>query len=828
MFKMQEHLTRRVLLGYASIILLAICTVAYIFNLIARIAGETESGNTAREKVYVVTNALSLLYESETHTHFIGMAEDELNLFHSAMEKVHEQMQVLRTYTTDSAQSAKIEKIEGLLVQKSENIQQLYAAWQESERLYAKNIAKAMTTPQKPVEQVEVVQSKEEIKKDTVVVQRQKRSFFKRVAEVFAPVKEDTTIVVNATSKMQRDSLVSTYNPSDTIASVLKKLQSNIAGERIQLNQKLSERLTTLRYNNNVITNEINQILLGIEEEEMANSLGQAQMRQEMLHDASRTIANIAVVAIIVTLIFLYLILRDILRSRYYRKHLEKAKQYAESLLQSRERLMLMISHDIRAPLSSILGHIDLMMEDKPRGKQREYLENMSTSSNHILSLVNDLLDFHRLESGQVEVHPAPFHIPALFEEIHSSFKPAAEQKKLSLDLHIDAPGDTQTYLGDAIRIRQAIGNLLSNAIKFTWEGHVALSVSVTPETAMESRLTVSVKDDGPGIPEAEQSKIFAAFTRLAGAEKTEGFGLGLSITGKLIALMGGEITLDSAEGKGSEFTVTLPLPLSDGEIEPDDGKAPAPSGTAEQRPAFPEKETHCLLVDDDVLQLKMIEELLKRHAIKVTTCTNPNKVIDSLSRSPFDIIITDIQMPGLEGYSLLKQIRASGVPGADTIPVVAASASIAEKKAHYEEAGFSGFLNKPFTSVELLSLMNELLTAKAKPKRAALDIAALTLFADGDEEAIAGILKTCSEETGKNIRALETALAAKDRAEASGMAHKLVPLFTLLKAPGLETLKAIEKNDDALPDEEWRRLMEEAIAHTRYIVEEVNAHSVE
>ena len=624
------------------------------------------------------------------------------------------------------------------------------------------------------------IQERVEVKQDTVVVPRKKRGFFKRLADVFSPGKEDTSIVVNTTREIVTDTLVNAYNPTDTIVSVLKSIQDSVAWQRQQLMDQLLERASNLRYNNSVITREINQMLRNIEEEEMEASLERVYKKQVLLRETSHLIAGIAIVSMVIAFLFLFFISRDISRSKYYRMQLEKAKQVAESLLRSREKLMLTISHDIRAPLSSIIGYIELLLRRHPDERQRYYLENMKGSSDHILSLVNDLLDFQRLESGEMEVHSVP-----LFDEIYTSFRPIAEAKGLRFVLNLKPEETGQVYMGDPIRIRQVVGNLLSNAIKFTEAGRVVLLVSLQKLSIINYQLSITVSDSGPGIPKEEQERVFGEFTRLADTEEAEGFGLGLSITRKLLSLMNGTLALDSTPGKGSDFTILLPLPLADNQSLPDVTAEAPDAGGAEALPLFRGQDVYCLLVDDDPLQLALTEELLKQSHVQVVGCTNPHNVLELLRNTVFNAIITDI---------------------------------------HYLEAGFTGFLNKPFTAAQLISLLNELLTLHLEAK-SELNFSSLTAFAGEDPEASASILKTFSEETRKSIDLLRDALEGKDREEASRISHKLIPLFTMLGANSLvQHLRILEKNDEELTDSGWYHLLGEVIEQALAIVKDAES----
>ncbi|SEF44110.1 ATP-binding protein [Parabacteroides chinchillae] len=821
MSSQNRHITSKVVFGYILLISIAVCSVAYTYRIVQQVAGEEQPDSTSRRKVYYVTNTLSLLYESEALGQLVGIPDNDLTHFNRTLNKAHQNMDTLRVLISDLQQQAKIDSIDMMLEQKRRNTLNLLETWNEAnaERLYTENIEKVIAIQDTVEERVEL-QDRIHIKKDTVVIPQKRRGFFRRLAEAFSPSKQDTNIVVNTTREIVSDTLLNAFSPSDTIVSVLKSIQDSVAGQRKQLIDLLMVRAANLRYNNSVITSKINQMLRDIEEEEVNASLGRMTKKQDLLRETSHLIAGIAIISVIIAVLFLFFIGRDISRSQYYRLQLEKAKQYAENLLRSREKLMLTISHDIRAPLSSIIGYIQLLLNLHPDERQRYYLENMTGSSNHILSLVNDLLDFHRLESGRMEIHRVPFNVATLFNEIYTSFKPLADAKKLQFVMNLKDRFMDKAYVGDPIRIRQIIGNLLSNAIKFTQEGRVVMVVSINENEAVY-QLSVIVCDSGPGIPTEEQGRIFGEFTRLPETDEEEGFGLGLSITHKLISLMGGELSLQSTLGEGSDFTVILPLSLSD---------IPVQSPTQERENGnvvhtFDKRDICCLLVDDDPLQLALTEELLKQSHVKVVCCTNPHSVPELLKNTFFDAIITDIQMPGMDGFHLLDMIRTSGIQGTEKVPVIALSASVSKEHDHYLDAGFTAFLNKPFTATQLISLLNKLLTINLEVKTE-LNFSSLTAFAGEDKEASASILHTFSEETNKSIVLLQEAKSKHNREEVARLSHKLIPLFTMLGANTLvQQLRLLEKNDEELSDTGWMHLLSEVIEQAVVIVKQVTGN---
>lgn len=813
------HITLKVILGYLLLVAMAVGSVVYIYDVIGKIAEEQTPDSLSRKKVYLVTNTLSLLYESEALGQLIGMPQGQISHFNRTLNKAIHNMDTLSTLVSPDL-STKIDKIKALIEQKRRNTRVLLDTWKETntEHLYNQNIEKVIARQDTVIKQLDV-QERVIVRQDSVVspIVKKPRGFFRRLADVFSPPKVDTTLVLNTTRQVVTDTLVRAFNPSDTIVSVLNNLRDSVADQRKLLMDRLLERAAVLRYDNSVITSRINQMLRDIEEEEMNVSLERIQKKQDLLSETSVLIGGIAIAALVVVVIFIIMITRDISRSQYFRQQLEKAKLYAEDLLHKREKLMLTISHDIRAPLSSIIGYIDLSLGRRPDERQRYYLENMAGSADHILSLVNGLLDFHRLESGQMEIQAVPFDVRILFNEIYGSFKPIADAKGLDFILNMKEEGMEYLYSGDPIRIRQVVGNLLSNAIKFTRKGRVVLIVKLVDDFA---RLVVIVCDSGPGIPKEEQEKIFREFARLSGTEKEEGFGLGLSITRKLIELMGGELTLESVPDKGSDFTVNLPLEKSDVQSLPANS---LPEETVETVPELNGRDIHCLLVDDDPLQLALTEEYLKQHHVLVTCCTDSSSVIELFEQASFDVVVTDIQMPGVDGYQLLDTIRKSGIPGTDTVPVVALSASLENEHDHYLEAGFTGFQNKPFTAEQLITLLNKLLAVDIHTNTSTgLDFTSLTAFAGDDKEASASIIRTFTEETGKNLTLLEEALNTMDRESAAKVSHKLLPLFTMLGATTLvPLLRMLDKNDEALSDDGWKRILSDVIGQARQVLQQ-------
>ncbi|MCI6874849.1 MAG: ATP-binding protein, partial [Parabacteroides sp.] len=502
-----RYITVKVLVSYLFLLFIAVFSVTYIYNLIEKTDLIEQSDALPRQKSYLVNQTLSLIYESEAIGQLLDQAPN-MGHYNRTLKQAKQNLDSLRSLTTDSVQQLKIDTIGQLLDQKRWYTKQLMETWKESltERIYITNIERLIEIPDTVVNEV-VIQKHIEVQQDTVVVPRKRLGFFKRLAEVFVPTKQDTSIIINTTEHVVMDTLVRSYNPADTIVSVLRSLQDSVIEQRGQLINELQERARNLRYNNSLLTNRINLLLRDIEKEELEISMNQMLKRQDLLRETSQLIARIAVGSVVVVLLFSLLIGHDLSRSRFYRQQLERAKRHAEQLSEGRERLMLAISHDIRAPLSSIMGYIELLLRRHPDDRQRYFLENMQSSSEHILSLVNDLLDDQRLAAGEMEVHAIPFRLATLFQEIHTSFKPLADARGLRFVLNLkEEKLCDRVYLSDPIRIRQMVGNLLSNAFKFTQEGRVVVLVSLREQDAQQYELAVSVSDTGCGIAKADQA----------------------------------------------------------------------------------------------------------------------------------------------------------------------------------------------------------------------------------------------------------------------------------------------------------------------------------
>lgn len=717
---------------------------------------------------------------------------------------VHREMENLMS--SDNSDILRTDSLIGLLREKDANTVRLLRTLSEAnDSMISAREVEQIIAEQDTIITQQRVQRRVTARRDTVVTQPKKKGFFRRLGEVFVPPRKDSAIQVQTTLEVATDTVLDAYNPVDSLHAKLR----TVAQQKKATNSVIQRRKRTLQRLDHALSARIDSLLKGYEQETLLRAREEAEYQKAVRHRSATIISGIAAGAVVLSVIFLVMIWRDVTRSNRYRRQLEEANRFAKELLASREKLMLAITHDFKAPLGSIMGYADLLSRLTVDGRQRFYLDNMKTSSEHLLKLVTDLLDFHRLDLHKAEINRVTFHPARLLEEIYVSFEPLTSAKGLSLKCEID-PELKGTFISDPLRLRQIVNNLLSNAVKFTSEGGITLTASFVPKgdsVFSGNHLKLSVIDTGKGMEPGDRERIFQEFTRLPGAQGEEGFGLGLSIVRMLVQLLEGRIEVDSVLGKGSTFTLRVPLypvALNDTSEVNEQNNANSSSLPA-QTPAL-----HILLIDDDRIQLTLTSAMLAQSGITSVSCLQLDELLEALRTDTFDVLLTDVQMPAMNGFDLLNLLRASNIPQAKTIPVIAVTARSDMQREEFLKHGFAGSLHKPFmvnelfaeldiekretglvtpqNHVEMDAVQTDRIATEAVPV-SALNFSALTAFSGDDPDAAKSILESFVTETRLNADRLRQALDAEDTDGIAAMGHKMLPLFTLLGADELVAL---------------------------------------
>lgn len=819
----------KIAFGYILLICLLFGAIGYIHQQMTLLTTPTGLEETISNRRKTTHQIVTQLYEAEIigQTLRIGRL-NEYPKYKRAMKEASALIDSLQQLLTDTLQQMRLDTVRSLLRNKEQNMVLVLEAMKQSptDELYRQQLD-SLIMQQDSILSSTHVRRRVVTHRNSYTIHHKPKKFFRRLADVFSPGKPDSTQVDNIIQEEYTDTIDEAYNPVDTIATMLTSIQHKVFQTRQESMRTLDARINQLRIAGGRVSQRVNQLLDNIEDDEQKAMEVRIAHEQDIRQQAAWTMATIAILAVLLVLIFFTIIWRDITRSNHYRKELEKAKLYAENLLVAREKLMLTITHDIKAPAGSIIGYIDLLIRLVQDRRQQFYLHNMKSSANHLLDLITSLLDYHRLEAGKMDIHPVTFNPHELFESIYTSFLPGAEKKQLTLNFEENIPR-TLNLEGDPFRIRQIAENLISNALKFTSQGSITIQVDYE-----QNRFTFCVEDTGCGMSIQEQQRVFQAFTRLQSAQGQEGFGLGLSITKKLVELLNGEITIESAPGKGSMFQVVLFLPKVT--------KAPI---TQVETLSDDKKQWRILLIDDDRIQLNLTEVMIydlfnhAQHNIPpvIKCCTQPEELFKLIASETFDIVFTDIQMPAMNGFELLQKLRSLDVPQAKNIPVIAITARSDMDETDFCTQGFAGCLHKPFNQTELLKIFkthmqddwkeNTVQTetdSKPSDTECTYNFSPLTAFSGDDPAAAHEILETFIGESTKNYERMKQALSNKDMADLCNVAHKMLPTFTMIEArkaiPALQWLEFHRGNTDL--SDEARQHADEALSCIADVIKE-------
>lgn len=817
----------KIAFGYILLICLLFGAIGYIHQQMTLLTTPTGLEETISNRRKTTHQIVTQLYEAEIIGQTLRTGRlNEYPKYKKAMKEASALIDSLQQLLTDTLQQMRLDTVRSLLRNKEQNMVLVLEAMKQSptDELYRQQLD-SLIMQQDSILSSTHVRRRVVTHRNSYTIHHKPKKFFRRLADVFSPGKPDSTQVDNIIQEEYTDTIDEAYNPVDTIATMLTSIQHKVFQTRQESMRTLDARINQLRIAGGRVSQRVNQLLDNIEDDEQKAMEVRIAHEQDIRQQAAWTMATIAILAVLLVLIFFTIIWRDITRSNHYRKELEKAKLYAENLLVAREKLMLTITHDIKAPAGSIIGYIDLLIRLVQDRRQQFYLHNMKSSANHLLDLITSLLDYHRLEAGKMDIHPVTFNPHELFESIYTSFLPGAEKKQLTLNFEENIPR-TLNLEGDPFRIRQIAENLISNALKFTSQGSITIQVDYE-----QNRFTFRVEDTGCGMSIQEQQRVFQAFTRLQSAQGQEGFGLGLSITKKLVELLNGEITIESAPGKGSMFQVVLFLPKVT--------KAPI---TQVETLSDDKKQWRILLIDDDRIQLNLTEVMIydlfnhAQHNIPpvIKCCTQPEELFKLIASETFDIVFTDIQMPAMNGFELLQKLRSLDVPQAKNIPVIAITARSDMDETDFCTQGFAGCLHKPFNQTELLKIFkthmqedwkeNTVQTdSKPSDTECTYNFSPLTAFSGDDPAAAHEILETFIGESTKNYERMKQALSNKDMADLCNVAHKMLPTFTMIEArkaiPALQWLEFHRGNTDL--SDEARQHADEALSCIADVIKE-------
>ena len=686
-----------------------------------------------------------------------------------------------------------------LLKEEQKNLKQLSDAMAgKSTSNYLQDKVKSLNTGKDSI----VVHSKapqtHEAKKTTVEVMKTRRGFFRRLADAFKKEHAETLSIKQDSNRAIIDSITTPVNVAENVANILDQIDKKEKVATQDHKESINKEMEDLKIVSTKLALRSAKQLSDVHQRErdsMQKAINKAMAARRQLLWQIGLLTLITLFAIIVMIWFIW---RDARKERIYRENLEAANEEIQRIMNQRERLLLTITHDIKAPAASISGFIDLMKEYVTEAQGMECLQNIKNSAAHLSRLVASLLDYHQLENGLMKVQPVSFSPAQLVKESVEGMRLRAKEKGLSISYEMtmgmkkeanqENETDKELFLADAFRIRQILDNLVSNAIKYTDHGSVNIEARVS-KIMGKLTLTLSVQDTGKGMTDEEKQKVFQAFTRLKSAQGIEGTGLGLSITQELVSLLGGEILLRSTLGKGSSFIVTLPIEPAPKDDSQEDIKQTSDHQEAKdsdnKKKAQQEFANHkVLILDDDKLQLQLLQEMLRRiegDSWQVFAC---NHVIDALTilhNEQPALMLMDIEMPEMNGTEMITHINHTNMT---VIAMTAHDTSIREQLI---KAGFDDCLFKPFSMEKLSAILG----IDSEPQS---HFDALLAFAEDDEEAAKEILNTVKQELAEHLKNLKEAMEEDSLSidKIGKAAHKLLPIASMMQMSCLEELKAL------------------------------------
>ena len=763
-------------------------------NLLANL---TEAENNFR--VYSITNDESYLDQYVSLINEVAVSLDSLK-----SNAVDNPVKLSRLDTVSSLLSTREEMIEAYLIYKSkrENFDFAEKTIKQIKSGPLDTIPNSLRTSTRVVTvydtiKSEYIQPANETNEQQGLFRKLKKVFAKKQPEK-APLKIERPTVLSTTRVISDTSLV---RPSDSV--ILKNVQkalSNVRRQDMASYSGLKAQELKMLQNSTLI---INQVLSIFRQLEVTQTLLAERRAKEARVNADKSIVQIVIiglVSLLLILIFVILILSSISRSNRLKRDLIEANIKSTELAKVKEEFLANMSHEIRTPLNAIIGFSDQLKNTPLNKVQLEYLGAVRRSSRHLLGTVNDILDLSRLGVGKLQLERIPFRLSEVLEDVIIPFRLSASEKGIEFESSCNM-SDDEVVEGDPLRLKQILYNLLSNALKFTEKGRVSISCETNCNDEICDAV-ITVRDTGIGIPPEKLNDIFEDFRQAESsqARRFGGSGLGLAISRRLARLNGGDITVDSTFGEGSEFAVRIPYPVSDKQPLVIDDLSFSGNVSFEGR--------RLLVVDDDVFNILLARIIAENAGMHVDVASNGRQAMEILNDSEYDVIMTDVQMPEISGIELVRYVRSHPQKRISMVPVIAfTAAKISRYDVEYMEVGFNEVLQKPFSENDFLSrIASYLVNAVPLPDQGhhsdvmsdrLYDLRQMETFTSGNVEQLSSIVRSFVHSTQVAVQELWHLCDSDDFQGIKLLSHKLLTAYghmgVSLALPVLNQLEALE-----------------------------------
>ena len=781
----KSYIPLKVFISYLLLVLLFGSVGWFLYTENQNFSKNEKRFSNKNSSLLKVSTILSDLYKTESLARIAIQSESnkDFDKYVLKTKTLQTDIDSLKTIVSTEYQKTLLDSVQLLLTRKIKNIQELKTIKSKSEDENA--VSNAITDLTKIQSSMRKLQMEDFVKSPASMANYERNVLKKYVDYLNQNIPDDST---NTLTKKE----------SDSIVSVSKMLLNEVKKETANKKKRLNSEETKLIQNEILISDQLRKVFGIIEREIILNTTSSYLAREKSLKKTNQIVTTAAAIGLLLTLFFLILIISDFSKTQSYKTQLEMANLKAKKLLTSREQLISTVSHDLKTPLSTIIGYTELLGNSELNTKQQHFTKNIKGSSSYISKLVQDLLDFTQIEAGKITIDTVPFSLADVINEVASSIQAVYSQKPIDLSITIDEKLQ-QKIIGDPFRLRQILSNIIGNAFKFTEKGFIKIDGKVNLEN---QTLTLSIKDSGIGIDEKSQQLVFEEFTQAD--EKIEkkygGTGLGLTISKKMAAILGGALSLESEIGKGSTFTIQLPLVFDNTAIE-------------ENLSSIDKTQYRAVIIDDDQSLLQLTTEVLRQNDFIIFPFDKATEALLWIEKNAFDFIITDIQMPVMDGFSFLKELQNKSYTEYQNQPVFAVTGRGDLDLDYYKQAGFTTVIRKPYTPKTILTTIKAILNNTVIPKEfattnssknhnKAYSLKALKAFLSDDKNALEEILQSFMIDAKENLFLLEEAILAVNFQEIKNIAHKMNPMFKQIKAFEISAiLDELELKDENLPE---------------------------
>ncbi len=779
----KSYIPLKLLLSYIALAALVGVVAWFLYSENTLFTKNENKITVENQKILKVSQLLSNMYKAESFVRSTMQSDSDIEFknYTKQIDTLKNEIDSLKILANNDYQKVLLDSVKILLSQKTENIRQLKLIKSKGSDDQAIKVAlQKIATMEGRLRKLAL----EDLFKNPSKLQtNQRRVWEKYVEYINSNVPNDST---NTLSQQALDSML----------TVSKKALKDVVVATASKKESLAVQEQKLLDNEILISEKLRRIVNVLEKELVQNITINTENREKSLQKTNQIVAYAALVGFVLTISFLVLILNDFSRSQSYKKQLESANLATEKLLKNREQLIATVSHDLKTPLNTILGYTELLSSSELSKKQLNYTVNIKGSSEYISKLVQDLLDLTQIEAGKISIEALPYSLRKYIEEVANNVQAIYSSKPIELQISIDKSLDG-LIVGDSFRLRQILTNLIGNAYKFTSEGSIKIE-AVANEFL--KTFTIKVIDTGIGIDLSKQQIIFEEFRQADDSvvKKYGGSGLGLTISKKMAELLGGNLQLESVVGSGSTFVLILPL-IKSTQTEKNDDLVPLSSLSLT-----------AIVVDDDEGLLSLTKEVLQNAGIKVLSFSNPLLALQAAKNNDFDFIITDIQMPMIDGFKLLKLIHTDSDNNFSEQPTIALTGRTDLADSEYYNAGFTQIVKKPYTPSALLNCISELFQAEQNQLESTSEtidnksfyLNDLRAFTASDENKLVEILEIFIEKSRSNLELLQKAFDDQDESTISTISHQMQPMLRQLRATKIANqLSEYEKSPSQISD---------------------------